>query len=226
VNITKRLLPDGLNHTKGRPMDVDQITIHVTEGSAASVRSWFAAKEAQVSAHYMVCVDGTIDQFVDEADQAWHNGRVDHPTAPLVLARPHVNPNAFSIGIEHEGDGTRPLTAPQRAASVELLRDISRRRPLVKLDRTHIVGHHEVYSKKTCPGAIDVNALVILAKNNAPLDRPAPPLVVWSGYLGDWLVVTKVVTDTEWWFVSLKDAQRGPATRSTNSLAAMPRALS
>ena len=152
-----------LNHSTGRKGHVvDMITIHVTEGNAASVRSWFNARQAEVSAHYMVCVDGTIEQFVDEEDAAWHNGRVANPTAPLVLQRPNVNPNLYSIGIEHEGLGTQPLTELQRVASVELLADICTRRA-IPTDRTHIVGHHQVFSRKSCPGVIDVDELVALA---------------------------------------------------------------
>jgi N-acetylmuramoyl-L-alanine amidase len=221
MNITKRLLP--VNHTTGRNgSGVDMIVIHVTEGSASSVRSWFAAVQAKVSAHYMVTVDGMIDQFVDENDTAWHAGRVDHPTAPLVLARPHANPNQYSIGIEHEGTGTEPLTAPQREASIQLIRDICQRHS-IPIDRTHIVGHHEVYSLKSCPGAIDVNALVLLAAGDLGTARREPPLVVWSPYLDDYLIVTRVVSDHEWYFQRLADVGRIAPTKATTSLAFMPR---
>lgn len=215
--ITNRML--SINHTPARGgMAIDMVTIHVTEGSAASVRSWFAAPAAQVSAHYMVCVDGAIDQFVREEDQAWHNGRVDHPTAPLVVARPNVNPNRFSVGIEHEGTGTAPLTAPQRAASVALIRDICTRRR-IPFDRTHIVGHREVFSRKTCPGAIDVDALV---REATPGAKPAPRLV-WSPYMRDFLIVTEVRSDTEWSYVRLSEAVSDRAlTWSTVSLRSMP----
>lgn len=169
MEIRKRLL--AINRTIGRGgRAIDMVVVHVTEGSAASVRSWFKAKAAQVSAHYLVTVDGTIEQFVEEADTAWHAGRVDHPTAALVLARPHVNPNSYSIGIEHEGTGKEPLTPAQQAASLALLRDICTRHG-IPIDRTHVVGHHEVYSLKTCPGAIDVDALV------AALQHPISPVL-------------------------------------------------
>lgn len=224
MNITKRLLT--INHTPGRPRPIDMIVIHVTEGSASSVRSWFNANAAQVSAHYMVCMDGTIDQFVSEDDQAWHAGRVDHPTAPLVIERPHINPNAYSIGIEHEGTGTQPLTAAQRAASVELIRDICTRRN-IPIDRTHVVGHHEVYSLKTCPGAIDVNALVALAANPVTSSVPVPftgpaPRIVWSDFLGDYLVVTRVASDTDWSFVQLKHVGKLVPTKANAPLSTMP----
>jgi N-acetylmuramoyl-L-alanine amidase len=150
-----------INHGHGRKsaFPVDLIVIHVTEGNATSVVSWFNSPEAQVSAHYMVRKDGIVEQFVREADTAWHAGRVDHPTAELVIQRSPANPNSYSIGIEHEGNGHEELTDPQRKASIELLQDICMRRDIPQ-NRRHIVGHHEIYSKKTCPGAIDVDRLV------------------------------------------------------------------
>jgi N-acetyl-anhydromuramyl-L-alanine amidase AmpD len=156
-----------LNYAKGRKgvRPVDLLVIHVTEGNAASVRSWFHAQVASVSAHYMVRADGVIEQFVDEANTAWHAGRVDHPTADLVKARPGENPNAYSIGIEHEGTGKAPLTALQREASISLIRDICIRR-CIPIDRKHIVGHREIFSLKSCPGKIDVDELVRLARGS------------------------------------------------------------
>lgn len=236
MNIVRRPAAAG-NYHKGRKlpagMVIDQITIHVTEGNAASVRSWFNNPAASVSAHYMVTKAGAIDQFVGEDDTAYHNGRVDNPTAPLVLERPGVNPNVYSIGIENEGSGHDELTPAQRAASMELIADIVRRRPAVQLDRRHIVGHHEVYAKKTCPGAIDVDALVkavavgwtpVVAKL-APTVRPAAPIVVWSDYLDDWLVVVRVTSDTDWSFLPAKTLGTEQAPISAAApLSQMPRA--
>lgn len=161
-----------VNYTPGRTSKVDlkkwsvsMVTIHVTEGSADSVVSWFNNPTAQASAHYQVRKDGTIDQFVKESDQAWHNGRVIRPTAPLVLKYKGVNPNLYSIGIEHEGDGMHPMTAKQEVASLQLCREICKRN-YITMDRVHIVGHHEVFADKTCPGKIDVSMYV--SKLNDP----------------------------------------------------------
>lgn len=230
MNIVQRPCAPG-NFRRGRAlpagMQVDQITIHVTEGTASSVRAWFADPAADVSAHYMVTKTGAIDQFVDEGDTAYHNGRVSEPTAPLVLQRPGVNPNVYSIGIEHEGDGNDDLTQAQTGASLELIADIVRRHPAIQMNRRHIVGHREVYRRKTCPGAINVDALVggVLATVPPAPSRPDAPVVVWSDYLKDWLVVVRVVSDTEWYFVPAKAVGTAqPPMRAQAALSRMARA--
>lgn len=160
MKLVSDILP--LNFQKGRKgaFPPDCIVIHVTEGNAGSVRSWFHDPAAQVSSHYMTQKDGTVVQFVRETDTAWANGRVDRPTSRLVLDRPGTNPNWWTISIENEGSGHEELTNPQRASLYELIRDIQKRHSRITTDRTHIIGHHEIYSLKTCPGAISVDRIV------------------------------------------------------------------
>jgi N-acetylmuramoyl-L-alanine amidase len=192
------------NFRKGRRATPDTIVIHVTEGTAASVIEWFNDPAAEVSAHYMVEKDGTIVAFVHEDDEAWAQGRVDHPTAAVVRERPTVNPNAYCISIEHEGDGTHELTDAQRASSILLIRDIAARYN-IPIDRRHVIGHHEIYAPKTCPGAISVDRLV----HEAATDATAAPRIVFSPSLGDYLIVTRYVSDTDWSFVPAKSLPAG-----------------
>lgn len=158
------VIPDYLtvNYTKGRKgaYPADCITIHVTEGGAESVRAWFKNPDAKVSSHYLTTKKGLIYQFVKESDTAWCNGRVAHPTAELVLARPSANPNWWTISIENEGSGLEELTTPQRKALVWLIKDIQSRHHRITTDRRHIVGHREIYALKTCPGQISVDRIV------------------------------------------------------------------
>jgi hypothetical protein len=171
----------------------------------------------------MVCTDGSRDQFVDEDDTAFHAGRVSSPSAQIVLDRQGVNPNLFLVGIEHEGDGTRPLTPKQFDSSLELQADIIARRPLVKPDRYHIVGHHEIYAPKSCPGAINVDAMVaaLSQRSGVPATNPRPS-VVWSPSLSDWLVVTRVVDDSEWYFLPMNGLRRAASIRASAKLSSMP----
>lgn len=204
--------PIPVNMKKGRAgtLPIDLIVIHVTEGNAASVISWFNNPEAKASAHYMVQRDGKIVRFVAEDDTAWHAGRVNAPSAPLVLERRGLNPNDYSIGIEHEGSGKEELTDAQRASSIALIRDICLRHT-IPIDRRHIVGHREIFSFKTCPGKIDVDRLVREARNVPAPTAPSStyPRVVYSPYLRDWIVVTRYASDTDWSFVPFSQLPAG-----------------
>ncbi len=62
-----------------------------------------------------------------------------------------VNPNTYSIGIEHEGIGGVPWPQVQVEASARLVADICHRHK-IPIDRNHVVGHHEIYAGHDCPG--------------------------------------------------------------------------
>lgn len=226
MKIEKRILPKGDNFRVGRREKVAGIADHVTEGTAASVISWFNTPAADVSSHYMVQKDAKIVQFVEEADEAWAQGRVHNPTAKLVLDRPGKNPNSYLISIEHEGDGSHDLTDAQRTASAELHADIARRHGF-PLDRTHVIGHHEVYDLKSCPGKIDLDRLVNEAQTflTAPPSGvvvPPPPTLVYSEFFHDWLIVVRRVSDHDWYFVPVKDiGTRITPTKAQTPLSAM-----
>lgn len=159
MKISSELLT--INFSKGRkgiyPPDV--ITIHVTEGKASSVRSWFKNPDASVSSHYMVQRDGAIVQFVREEDTAWCNGRVNAPTAAIVKERLKTNPNHWTVSIENEGTGKEELSDLQRNSLLFLIKDIATRRD-IPINRRHILRHQEIFSLKTCPGVISVDRLV------------------------------------------------------------------
>jgi N-acetylmuramoyl-L-alanine amidase len=81
----------------------EAVVIHVMEGTLVGTDSWFNNPASKVSAHYGVGRDGTIHQYVSETDTAFHAGRRSKPTWGLI--KDGINPNLYTIGIEHEGDG-------------------------------------------------------------------------------------------------------------------------
>ncbi len=127
------------------------IVIHISEGTLASADAWFDNDHALVSAHYCVGRCGEVHQYVSEEDTAYHAGSPVNPTWRLL--RPHVNPNFYTIGIEHEGRAQDRWTDAQYAASAELVGEIARRWS-IPLDADHIVMHREIRGNKTCPGFV------------------------------------------------------------------------
>jgi N-acetyl-anhydromuramyl-L-alanine amidase AmpD len=125
------------------------IVIHIMDGTLSGTDAWFVNPASQVSAHYGIGKNGEVHQYVKEEDSAWHAGRVDAPSAKLVKS--NVNPNLYTIGIEHEGKADDIWTDAMKQASASLIREICQRWQ-IPIDRDHIVGHYQIYSKKPdCP---------------------------------------------------------------------------
>lgn len=142
------------------------IVNHITEGSSDSTISWFTTSTNKVSsAHFLVSKIGRIYQFVKIEDSAWANGirssEYHRATAPIVQEK-GVNPNWYSVSIEHEGiyrDTRGELTKEQLAATIWLhgyIIDYVKKNWNVDMpaDRKHIIGHYEIdpVRKPFCPG--------------------------------------------------------------------------
>ena len=169
----------GPNFTHGRKSyKPEAIVIHIMEGNLPGTDSWFASRQSQVSAHYGVGKSGEVHQFVQEENSAWHAGRVNLPSWRLIKPAAgglYINPNFYTVGIEHEGNAQSEWTDAMYQTSSQLVRSVSQRWN-IPLDRDHVIGHHEIYSIKTCPGfKVDLNKLIALAAG-LPVPHPVPTL--------------------------------------------------
>jgi hypothetical protein len=156
------------NFRKGRSngLKPEAMVIHIICGSLESAKAQFADPTTQLSAHYGVGRDGRVLQFVEEEDTAFHAGIVVNPTWQGM--RGGLNPNLYTIGIEHEGQLTDVWTDVQYEVSSELVAEIAGRWR-IPLDRDHIVLHREIRASKTCPGEqFDRDRLITLSKQIAP----------------------------------------------------------
>lgn len=142
------------------------IVDHITEGTAQSCISWFTSSGNDVSsAHFLVAKDGKVYQFVNIDEMSWSNGlsKMAITKAPSDIVRQkELNPNLYSVGIEHEGvyASTRgSLSSKQLLATLMLHRYIiayvkDRYNKEIPADRHHILGHYELdpVRKPHCPG--------------------------------------------------------------------------
>jgi N-acetylmuramoyl-L-alanine amidase CwlA len=152
------------NYTQGREgKTINKIVMHWIVGTLEACDATFANPDRNASAHYAIG-DGDIHQYVQESDTAWHAG--------------NWSVNQTSIGIEHEGgwlldDGTRKIPSDKtHQTSGQLIADICRRYN-IPLDREHIRLHSE-YSATQCPGSLDVNRIIEIAKNYiSPPEQPS-----------------------------------------------------
>lgn len=114
------------------PVKIRSIVIHDIEGTCQAAIDAFKDPLFFVSAHYLVCADGTVIQMVRNKDIAWHAG--------------NWGENTQSIGIEHEGraaSGGTDYTLAMYQASAKLVKWLAAKYN-IPLDRQHIIGHDQV----------------------------------------------------------------------------------
>jgi len=142
--------PDS-NFRRGRPFGLrpEAVVVHIMDGSFEAGESVFRNPSTQKSAHYGISFGGEVHQYVDENDTAFHAGIVINPT--WALLKPRVNPNFYTIGIEHEGRPDDVWSEAQLTASATLIGQIAARWS-IPLDESHVIRHHQIRASKTCPG--------------------------------------------------------------------------
>lgn len=138
------------------------IVLHTMVGTADAANARFQQSSAQASATYGVKLDGSLVQWVDEANAAWANG---------ATGRGGRGDNLDSISIEHEdnGDFNGPRTPALYAASSQLVRSICLRYN-IPIDRNHIIGHRECdFAQTACPDSLDLDRIVTEAANGGDI---------------------------------------------------------
>lgn len=174
----------------------EAVVIHIMDGSLVGTDEWFANPKSEVSAHYGIGKTGEVHQYVKEEDQAWHAGRVDRPVWKGI--KPGINPNLYTIGIEHEG---RPLTndvwpEAMKVASASMIADICKRYN-ISIDRDHVIGHYEIFAGKPhCPGVNRsiLDELVARAKAiNTPVDITKDKIAKAKSLLDEAVTILKSI---------------------------------
>jgi|WetSurMetagenome_2_1015567.scaffolds.fasta_scaffold02980_8 N-acetylmuramoyl-L-alanine amidase len=139
------------NYSDRKDNQILMIVDHITTGSAKSTTDWFLNGKSEASAHYLVCKNGDVIQFVNDENVAWHCGikkdiiKKGMPyTSNEFVKRKNINPNLYTIGIEHESEGEE-LTEKQYESTLELHKKLIKKYN-IKLDK--IIGHCEIDNKE------------------------------------------------------------------------------
>jgi N-acetylmuramoyl-L-alanine amidase len=155
------------------------IVIHIIVGSQKSADNSFLNPAHGTSAHFSVGRNGGIHQYVDVEDTAFHAGIVELPTwggLERDASGRILNPNLYTLGIEHEGQPTDDWPLAMVKGSAWLVRMLADRFD-IPLDRNHVIGHREIRGTKSCPGAkVDLVDLIDRAQSVAAADLPRTAL--------------------------------------------------
>ncbi|WP_350431997.1 1,6-anhydro-N-acetylmuramyl-L-alanine amidase AmpD [Shewanella sp. H8] len=98
----------------------------------------------QVSAHFLICRDGEVVQYVGCDDRAWHAG--------ISEFNGREGCNDFAIGIELEGTDNSGYTDEQYDQLILLTLELMAQYPMINVN--NIVGHCDIApGRKTDPGS-------------------------------------------------------------------------
>jgi N-acetylmuramoyl-L-alanine amidase len=119
------------------------IVLHYTGmDSHAAALARLCDPAAEVSAHYLLDMDGTVTALVDEVNRAWHAGAGTWGAVSDV--------NSHSIGIEMTNSGSHPFSERQMAALETLLVGIMAR---WSIPPQGVIAHSDMApSRKRDPG--------------------------------------------------------------------------
>lgn len=185
-------------HTEGAPQGRD--------GSATSIHDYHQRQNgwSGIGYHFVIRKSGRVER-----------GR------PLDRQGAHVEGvNHMSLGICCSGNGDlADFTAEQKRSLVDLIHDlrgecpgtqVEGHRPLV--DRLIAAGSLEAKYRtaKTCPGTkVSMKELQDLVGLEQPA-VPAPGDRRWSNHFKEWIILTRWVSDEEWYFVRASRTDAAP----------------
>ncbi|HEV7662713.1 MAG TPA: N-acetylmuramoyl-L-alanine amidase [Chloroflexota bacterium] len=147
------------NKWVGRPYGPPiAFVLHTESGGASGTVAEFLNSSAQLSAHYSVGLDGTVNCYIDPSDRAWANGILEPGNHWATIAQecgvdPALNPNHVTIACETEdgGDPAREVPDGQYNAVLSAALEAKERYPM---SLRYLARHADIspQSRPTCPG--------------------------------------------------------------------------
>jgi len=106
---------------------------HTAQNSCDQTLSTFTTKQSQVSAHYVICKDGTVQHILNDYFRAWQAGVSKWGNATDI--------NSLSIGIEIDNNGFEPFTDEQISSLLQLL---DRLKKAYNVPTANFIGHADI----------------------------------------------------------------------------------
>lgn len=106
---------------------------HTAQNSCDQTLKTFTTTKSKVSAHYVICKDGTVHHMLNDYLRAWQAGISKWGNATDI--------NSISIGIEIDNNGYEPFTDAQINSLLELL---DRLQKAYKIPPANFIGHSDI----------------------------------------------------------------------------------
>lgn len=106
---------------------------HTAQNSCAQTLKTFTMQSTQVSAHYVICKDGTIHHMLNDYMRAWHAGAGKWGNDADI--------NSSSIGIELDNNGFEAFTPDQLNSLLRLLAALKKQ---YNIPQSNFIGHGDI----------------------------------------------------------------------------------
>ena len=106
---------------------------HTAQNSCEQTLNTFTLPRTQVSAHYVICKNGTVHHMLNDYLRAWHGGIAKWGNLTDI--------NSASIGIEIDNNGFETFTEPQLNSLTRLLDTLKHR---YSVPAANFIGHGDI----------------------------------------------------------------------------------
>lgn len=114
---------------------------HTAQNSCEQTINTFTLERTQVSAHYLICKDGTVRHMLNDYLRAWHAGAGKWGNV--------TDLNSVSIGIELDNNGVEPFTEAQINNLLVVLKTLKKN---YNIPTANFIGHSDIApSRKVDP---------------------------------------------------------------------------
>jgi N-acetylmuramoyl-L-alanine amidase len=110
---------------------------HTAQNACDTTLKTFTLPRTQVSAHYVICKDGTIHHMLNDYLRAWHAGNSKWGNVTDV--------NSVSIGIELDNNGFEPFAQAQVNSLLQLLKRLQKDN---NIPAANFIGHSDIAPKR------------------------------------------------------------------------------
>jgi hypothetical protein len=206
------------------------VVLHATAGSDKGAVSWMANPASKASCQVHIDRDGTTVRMVSDERRAWHAG--------VSQWKGTTDVNSITLGWEigNLNNGVEKYTDLQYGVLAQMAVHYIRQGldledfggPPKDGDFTSHAYVARPIGRKYDPLGFDWGRFrrevkARLAGVPIPVVTPTDiPVRVWSSFHGEYLYVTRYVTDGEWYFMRESQLRAYPASRASTPLSRMP----
>jgi len=138
---------------------------HTAQNACEQTLRTFTLERTKVSAHYVICKDGTVHHMLNDYLRAWHGG--------VAKWGNNTDINSSSIGIEIDNNGFEPFEPKQIESLLNLLTILKNK---YKIPTANFIGHGDIAPTRKIDPNIQFPWVLLANKGYGVWSEPNPAI--------------------------------------------------